>query len=70
MELGTGGGGILELDRGRYVLRSVHSFIHDSNVVLKGAGKAETTLYFSRPLAESVRPGHFWSWTGGQIYFT
>ena len=67
-ELGAAGGGTLVLAAGRYVLDGP-LFMHDSNVVLLGAGKAETTLYFSRPLAESVFPTNAWSWTGGQIFF-
>jgi hypothetical protein len=49
-------------------------FIHDSHVVLRGAGKLETTLYFERPLEQSIQPAPHdsssaWSWTGGQIFF-
>ncbi len=68
-ELGASGGGVLQLDAGRYVLEQP-LFVHDSNVVLRGAGKEVTTLFFPRPLAETVHPGTFWSWTGGQIFFT
>ena len=68
-ELGAGGGGVLQLAPGRYVLDRP-LFVHDSNVVLAGAGKHETTLYFPRPLAASLDPGTHWSWTGGQIFFT
>jgi hypothetical protein len=68
-ELGASGGGVLQLDSGRYLLEQP-LFVHDSNVVLRGAGKQATTLFFPRPLAESVHPGTFWSWTGGQIFFT
>jgi hypothetical protein len=66
-ELGALGGGILQLDAGRYVLDRP-LFVHDSNVVLRGAGKQATTLFFPRPLGQSVHPGTFWSWTGGQIF--
>jgi hypothetical protein len=68
-ELGASGGGVLRLSEGRYVLDRP-LFIHDSNVVLRGAGKDKTTLFFTKPLADTVRPGTFWSWTGGQVYFT
>src|SRR5262249_18317447 len=67
-ELGQAGGGVLQLDAGRYVCDDA-LFIHDANVVLAGAGKRETTLFFSRPLAECVAPGFQWSWTGGHVYF-
>jgi hypothetical protein len=67
-DLGESGGGTLQLDVGRYVLDRP-LFLHRSHVVLRGAGKAATTLFFPRPLAESVHPGTFWSWTGGQVFF-
>lgn len=72
--LGAEGGGVLELDRGRYVLDNP-LFVHDSHVVLRGQGPDATTLYFSRPLEESIASVHdangqsFWSWTGGQVFF-
>ena len=68
-DLGASGGGVLQLDAGRYLFDRP-LFVHDSNVVLRGAGKTATTLFFPRPLAESLAPGTFWSWTGGQIFFT
>jgi hypothetical protein len=67
-DLGAAGGGILQLDAGRYRLERP-LFVHHSNVVVRGAGKRATTLYFPRPLAESVHPNTFWSWTGGQVFF-
>jgi hypothetical protein len=67
-KLGERGGGVLVLDAGRYVLDSP-LFVHYPNVVVRGQGKHQTTLYFTRPLAQSVRPGTFWSWTGGQVFF-
>ncbi len=67
-ELGASGGGVLQLDAGRYSLEHP-LFVHDSHVVLRGAGKRATTLSFSRPLAESVHDNTFWSWTGGQVFF-
>jgi hypothetical protein len=67
-DLGGAGGGTLVLEPGRYVCDQA-LFIHDSNVVLAGAGRHETTLWFSRPLAECVAPGHHWSWTGGHVFF-
>jgi hypothetical protein len=67
-EIGASGGGVLRLDAGRYLLDRP-LFIHHSNVVLRGAGKHETTLFFPKPLAESVHANTAWSWTGGQIFF-
>jgi hypothetical protein len=67
-DLGAAGGGILQLDPGRYQL-DFPLFVHHSNVVVRGAGKHETTLYFTRPLMESIGGGVEWSWTGGQIFF-
>lgn len=67
-EIGGSGGGVLQLDAGRYSLDRP-LFVHHSGVVLRGAGKGETTLFFPRPLAESVHANTAWSWTGGQIFF-
>ncbi|WP_131803064.1 pectate lyase family protein [Parafrankia colletiae] len=67
-DLGARGGGVLKLDPGRYVLDNP-LFIHGSSVVLAGAGKKKTTLFFNRPLRDSIRATFGWSWTGGQIYF-
>ncbi len=66
--LGESGGGTLQLDVGRYVLDRP-LFLHHPHVVLRGAGKEATTLFFPRPLAASIHPGIFWSWTGGQVFF-
>ncbi|UGQ11172.1 hypothetical protein LO772_30935 [Yinghuangia sp. ASG 101] len=68
-DLAAAQGGVLELDAGRYVLDDP-LFIHGSGVVLRGAGKASTTLFFTRPLRDSIHANTNWSWTGGQIYFT
>ncbi|WP_436844435.1 hypothetical protein [Streptomyces canus] len=64
------------LDKGRYVLDNP-LFVHDHHVILRGAGTDETTLYFTRPLAQSLgevieaESGQSaWSWTGGQVFFT
>ena len=68
-DLGAAGGGILQLDRGRYVVNQP-LFMRDSNVVLRGAGTDQTTLYFPRTLREALGAGGVnWSWTGGQIFF-
>lgn len=67
-DLGAAGGGVLGLDAGRYVLDNP-LFLHDSNVVLAGAGKSRTTLFFTRPLRDSIHATTAWSWTGGQIFF-
>jgi hypothetical protein len=66
-------GGVLQLGPGRYTLNEP-LLIHGSNVVLRGAGTSETTLYFPRTLGDSFGPALFrestaWSWTGGHIYF-
>ncbi|MFJ5265568.1 hypothetical protein ACIQAC_34415 [Streptomyces sp. NPDC088387] len=73
-DLGAGGGGVLLLSEGRYVLDRP-LFIHDSHTVLRGAGTDGTTLFFTRPLAESLGPvieedggQSAWSWTGGQVF--
>jgi hypothetical protein len=73
--LGAAGGGVLQLQPGRYVLDSP-LFVHDSNVVLRGAGTGRTTLYFTRPLRQSVGiadggdgVSSSWSWHGGQVFF-
>src|SRR5262245_40449949 len=42
-ELGAAGGGVLQLDPGRYLLERP-LFVHHSNVVLRGAGRHATTL--------------------------
>jgi hypothetical protein len=67
-EVGGAGGGVVQLEAGRYVLDRP-LFVHHPNVVLRGAGKDATTLFFPRPLAESVHANTFWSWTGGQVFF-
>ncbi|MGD6749578.1 hypothetical protein [Streptomyces sp. BH105] len=74
-ELGRTGGGLLRLSAGRYRLDRPLLMRH-SNVVLRGAGKERTTLYFPRPLAESIGPAVYrdglssgWSWNGGQVFF-
>ncbi|MHC5257665.1 hypothetical protein ACYSUO_07265 [Streptomyces sp. UC4497] len=73
-DLGARGGGVLRFDDGRYVLDNP-LFIHDSHVVLRGAGTGRTVLHFTRPLEQSIGSGHdkggqsVWSWTGGQVFF-
>jgi len=72
-KLGAAGGGVLELAPGRYVLDNP-LLMRQSNVVLRGAGSRRTTLYFSRPLRDSIGiantdGGSSWSWNGGQIFF-
>ncbi len=66
--IGARGGGVLRLAAGRYVLDNP-VFMRHPQLVLAGDGRDRTTLFFSRPLAESIRPTHDWSWTGGQIFF-
>jgi hypothetical protein len=66
--LGAAGGGVLQLEAGRYTLDRP-LFVHHSRVVLRGAGTHATTLFFPRPLAESVHDNTAWSWTGGQVFF-
>lgn len=67
-DLAVKGGGTLRLGPGRYVLDNP-LFIHGSNVVLTGAGKELTTLFFTRPLRDSIHDTFAWSWTGGQVFF-
>ncbi len=67
-DIGKSGGGVLQLDPGRYTLDRP-LFVHHSDVTLRGWGKRATTLFFSHPLADSVHQNTFWSWTGGQIFF-
>lgn len=71
--IGGAGGGVLSLGPGRYRLDSP-LFMRHSNVVLRGSGVDKTTLYFTRPLQESIGPApsgnqSSWSWTGGQVFF-
>ncbi len=66
-DVGRAGGGVVQLEAGRYMLDQP-LFIRSSNVVLVGAGRHETTLHFTRPLAETIFPTHHWSWHGGQVY--
>ncbi|MEU3617956.1 hypothetical protein ABZ725_37410 [Streptomyces sp. NPDC006872] len=71
-DLGASGGGVLKLRPGRYVLDNP-LFIRDSKILLSGAGRHRTTLFFSRPLEETIGRAYLgnqsvWSWTGGQVF--
>ncbi|WP_327583787.1 glycoside hydrolase family 55 protein [Nonomuraea sp. NBC_00507] len=71
---GERGGGVVLVPRGTYLLSSP-VFVHWSNVVLRGAGRAATVLHFTRTLDDGYRPARQsngnsrWSWTGGQVWF-
>ncbi|MEV0612783.1 glycosyl hydrolase family 28-related protein [Nonomuraea sp. NPDC050404] len=71
---GERGGGVVLVPRGTYLLASP-IFMHWSNVVLRGAGRDNTVLRFSRTLDDGYRQARQsngnsrWSWTGGQIWF-
>jgi hypothetical protein len=72
--VGQRGGGVVQVPRGTYRLDSP-VFMHWSNVVLRGAGRDDTVLHFTRTLDDSYRlnrqptQNSRWSWTGGQIWF-
>ncbi len=70
--------GVIEIPPGRYVITDIIE-IRNSDLVLRGAGKNETTLYFPRTLTD-VRPNwgattsgtrtSNYSWSGGFIWVT
>ena len=71
---GEQGGGTVLVPPGTYHL-SGPVWMHWSNVVLRGANRRNTVLYFSRPLKEGYRSNwqvqqkqERWSWAGGQIW--
>ncbi|MDT7785960.1 MAG: hypothetical protein QOF58_4379, partial [Pseudonocardiales bacterium] len=74
-EAGRSGGGCVQIPPGRYLLEDVLRISH-GDVVLRGAGSAETTLVWRTPLEDLVgvsksRYGgesSAWSWSGGLIW--
>lgn len=73
-QAGERGGGVVLVPPGTYLLHAP-VFVHWSNVVLRGAGREQTILHFTRTLDDSYRQNRQangnsrWSWTGGQIWF-
>ncbi|KAL4458888.1 hypothetical protein ABPG75_013753 [Micractinium tetrahymenae] len=61
-----GAGVTVEVPPGRFVLKKDIS-ITSSNVVLKGAGAGQTTLYFPNTLSQLKGPGKGWAFSGGII---
>lgn len=68
--VGRSGGGTVLVPAGRYFLSGV-VWMHHSGVVLRGAGRERTTLFFDQPLETSYRHAARgeWSWSGGMIWF-
>jgi hypothetical protein len=66
--------GAVVIPAGRYVLTKVLK-IEKSRLVLRGAGRERTVLFFPKSLTEVVgegkthAPGKSWSWSGGFISF-
>jgi hypothetical protein len=67
---GRAGGGAVYVPPGEYLLTNI-VWVHQSNVVLRGAGRGRTTLVFDQPLATAYRPSARgeWSWSGGLVWF-
>lgn len=61
--------GVIGFEAGRYELSSV-IYIRKSDLVLRGAGRDETTLYFSKSLTDVLGEQVQWSWEGGMIWIT
>jgi hypothetical protein len=68
--VGRSGGGAVLVPTGRYRLTGV-IWMHHSRVVLRGAGRGRTTLYFDESLTSSYRPPgrREWSVSGGMVWF-
>jgi pectate lyase-like protein len=68
--VGAAGGGAVYVPPGTFLLTGV-VWVHRSNVVIRGAGRHRTRLYFGRSLTESYRPPsrQEWSWNGGMVWF-
>lgn len=68
--VGASGGGTVFVPPGEYLLTGV-VWVHDSGVVLRGAGRDRTTLRFDRSLTDCYRPAvrNEWSWSGGLVWF-
>jgi hypothetical protein len=67
--------GAVYIPAGRYVITQQLK-IDRSNIVLRGAGRTKTVLYFPKSLTEAVGPGKTWapggswSWSGGFLFFS
>lgn len=68
--VGRAGGGTVIVPPGRYLLSGV-LWMHHSGVVLRGAGRDRTTLFFDQPLETCYRAAARgeWSWSGGLVWF-
>jgi pectate lyase-like protein/uncharacterized protein DUF4955 len=68
--VGAAGGGAVYVPGGTYLLTGI-VWVHRSNVVIRGAGRNRTRLYFDKSLTESYRPPsrQEWSWNGGMVWF-
>lgn len=68
--VGAAGGGAVYVPPGTYLLTGV-VWVHRSNVVIRGAGRHRTKLFFDKSLTESYRPPgrNEWSWNGGMVWF-
>jgi pectate lyase-like protein/uncharacterized protein DUF4955 len=68
--VGRAGGGTVLVPAGRYLLSGV-LWMHHSGVVLRGAGRDQTTLFFDQPLQTCYRAAARgeWSWSGGLVWF-
>jgi hypothetical protein len=68
--VGAAGGGAVYVPPGTYLLTGV-VWVHRSNVVIRGAGRHRTKLFFDRPLTDCYRPAvrNEWSWSGGLVWF-
>jgi hypothetical protein len=73
----TSGPVTVRVPSGRLIVREV-LLLERSDLVLRGAGQSETTLYFPRPLTELETPGEYedpldrdfspFSWRGGVVW--
>jgi hypothetical protein len=67
------GQGAVFIPEGRYIVHRYLS-IYDSNTVLRGAGREQTTLYFPDHLADMRGPGNtpvgtpYYAWHGGVVW--
>jgi len=61
--------GVIGFEAGRYELSDI-LYIRKSHLVLRGAGQAATTLYFSKSLADVLGAQVQWSWEGGMIWIS
>jgi hypothetical protein len=68
--VGAAGGGAVYVPPGTYRLTGI-VWVHRSGVVIRGAGRHRTKLFFDSSLTESYRPPgrNEWSWNGGMVWF-